>query len=132
MQEIRPLSSFLTPPPGAVSARAAKEQPEEESFGSLLGRELQDAVGPAGADVRFSKHAESRLQTRNITLGAQQMRRLSSAVDRAQEKGVSDSLVVMDSLAFIVSVPGRTVVTAMPVAEAGGHVFTQIDGAVIL
>jgi flagellar operon protein len=129
MQEIRPLSSFLTPPPAGASSRARQE---DESFGDLLSRELGDGSVPDGTAVRFSKHAMLRLETRNITLGQRQMQRLSSAVDRASEKGVSDSLVVMDNLAFIVSVPGRTVVTAMPVDEANSHVFTQIDGAVIL
>lgn len=52
-------------------------------------------------------------------------------MDEASRKGVRDSLVLMNNLAFIVSVPDRTVVTAMPVDEAGANVFTNIDGAVI-
>jgi hypothetical protein len=38
----------------------------------------------------------------------------------------------MNKMAFIVSVPEKTVVTAMPVDEAGDNVFTNIDGAVII
>ncbi|MFR4382765.1 MAG: flagellar protein, partial [Roseburia sp.] len=42
-----------------------------------------------------------------------------------------ESLVVVDSLAFIVNVPSRTVVTAMDQNESENNVFTNIDGAVI-
>jgi flagellar operon protein len=57
------------------------------------------------------------------------MARLSDAVKRAEEKGVRNTLVLMDRNAFIVNVPTGTVITAM----SGGteNVFTQIDGAVI-
>ncbi len=37
----------------------------------------------------------------------------------------------MDSLAFIVNVPNKTVVTAMDQKEAADNIFTNIDGAVI-
>ena len=83
-------------------------------------------------DVTFSKHAAQRLETRSITLGGEELAKLSQAVDKASQKGVRDSLVVMDSLAFIVNVPQRTVITAMPLGEAQGNVFTNLDGAVIV
>jgi hypothetical protein len=38
----------------------------------------------------------------------------------------------MDSIAFIVNVPNRTVVTAMDQTETTTNVFTNIDGAVIV
>jgi len=48
----------------------------------------------------------------------------------AADKGINDSLVMVDDLAFIVNVPSRTVITAL---EAGSdtNVFTNINGAVI-
>jgi flagellar operon protein len=53
-------------------------------------------------------------------------------VEQASKKGVCDSLVLVDSLAFIVNVPSRTVVTAMDQTETNSNVFTNIDGAVII
>ena len=50
---------------------------------------------------------------------------------RAMEKGIKESLVLIDSLAFIVNVPSKTVVTAMDQTETDRNVFTNIDGAVI-
>ena len=47
------------------------------------------------------------------------------------EKGIQESLVMVDSLAFIVNVPNKTVVTAMDQGETEKNVFTNIDGAVI-
>ena len=51
---------------------------------------------------------------------------------QAKEKGINESLVLVDSLAFIVNVPSRTVVTAMDQTETKSNVFTNIDGAVIM
>ena len=41
-------------------------------------------------------------------------------------------LVLVDSLAFIVNVPSKTVVTAMDQTETQSNIFTNIDGAVIM
>lgn len=82
--------------------------------------------------LKFSKHASQRLENRNISLTKEQSERLENGVDRAREKGINDSLVIVDSLAFIVNVPNKTVVTAMDQAETNDNIFTNIDGAVII
>ena len=51
---------------------------------------------------------------------------------KAGEKGIRESLVIVDSLAFIVNVPSRTVVTAMDRTESDDNIYTNIDGAVIM
>ena len=48
----------------------------------------------------------------------------------ARAKGVKESLVCVDDLAFIVNVTNNTVVTAMN--QEDEKVFTNIDGAVIV
>lgn len=83
-------------------------------------------------ELKFSKHASSRLESRNIQLSNEQSERLESGVTKASEKGIRESLVVVDSLAFIVNVPNRTVVTAIDQNETNNNVFTNIDGAVIV
>lgn len=84
------------------------------------------------AELKFSKHASVRLEQRGIQLTAGQMERLSDAAAKAGQKGIRDSLVIVDELAFIVNVPNHTVVTAMESTEAISNVFTNIDGAVIM
>ncbi|MDE6714084.1 MAG: flagellar protein, partial [Lachnospiraceae bacterium] len=51
---------------------------------------------------------------------------------KAGEKGINESLVLMDQFAFIVNIPGNTVITAMDQTETDQNIFTNIDGAVIV
>ena len=55
-----------------------------------------------------------------------------SGTEKAQLKGIRDSLVIVDELAFIVNIPKNTVITAMDSTETNSNVFTNIDGAVIM
>ena len=82
--------------------------------------------------LKFSKHASMRLNERDIILTQNQSTRLENGVDAASKKGINDSLVLVDNLAFIVNVPNKTVVTAMDQTETNSNVFTNIDGAVIM
>lgn len=82
--------------------------------------------------LKFSKHAAGRLNDRGIELSDNQMERLYDGVRRAGQKGIKDSLVIVDELAFIVNIPNSTVVTAMDSTETNDNVFTNINGAVIM
>ena len=109
-------------------SKSNKTQPEQgASFAEVLKEKQKADV----SEVKFSKHASMRLSTRNISLSDQQSERLEAGVEMAEKKGIKESLVVVDSLAFIVNVPSRTVVTAMDQNESENNVFTNIDGAVI-
>ncbi|MDE7253306.1 MAG: flagellar protein [Acetatifactor sp.] len=83
-------------------------------------------------ELKFSKHASGRLADRGIELSNRQLERLSDGVRKAGQKGIKDSLVIVDELAFIVNVPNNTVVTAMNSTETDDNVFTNINGAVIM
>lgn len=83
-------------------------------------------------ELKFSKHAMNRLTDRNITLSKEQLDRLNDGTRKAQEKGIKESLVLMDQLAFIVNVNNNTVITAMDQTETKENIFTNIDGAVII
>lgn len=82
--------------------------------------------------LKFSKHASERLESRNISLSEEQNARLEDGVEQASAKGIRESLVLVDSLAFIVNIPNKTVVTAMDQTETNSNIFTNIDGAVIM
>ena len=56
---------------------------------------------------------------------------MSEGARQAGQKGIKDSLVIVDSLAFIVNVPNNTVITAMDQTNTNENIFTNIDGAVI-
>ena len=79
--------------------------------------------------VIFSKHANERLESRNIELSDVQMNRLNEATKLAASKGIKESLVMLDDYNFIVNSMNYLVVTAIGKHEQ--NVFTNIDGAVI-
>ena len=60
------------------------------------------------------------------------MKRLDEATVRADEKGIKESLMLMDNMAFIVNVKNSTVITAMDQTDNKDNIFTNIDGAVIV
>ena len=99
-----------------------------KSFADILkGKEIEQEAAPS---LRFSKHASQRLSDRNINLSSEQLDRLTEATGKASEKGINDSLVMVDNMAFIVNTGSRTVVTAMDAMDTKSQVFSNIDGAI--
>lgn len=82
--------------------------------------------------LKFSLHAQTRLQQRGIELDVNHLKKLEGAIDQVAAKGAKDSLLVMNDLAFIVNVKSRTVVTALDSSAMNNNVFTQIDSAVVI
>lgn len=107
---------------------SAAKTAEGKSFHDIL----ESSQAKSDGKVRFSKHAAGRLADRNIELTSSQMERLQEGAFRAQQKGIRESLVIVDQMAFIVNIPNQTVVTAMNQNETAENVFTNIDGAVII
>ena len=99
------------------------------SFQEVLEKTKESSTNETVGTLKFSKHANQRLESRNIDLSLNQLDRLQSGTQKAREKGINESLVMVDDLAFIVNVKNNTVVTA--VNDDGDGVFTNIDGAVI-
>ncbi len=108
------------------------ELPERPLFKSVFQNELDR--------LRFSKHAQERLDARRIHLDQSDLSHLQHAVARAEEKGAQASLVLLPAhhhsggrdVAFIVSVKNRMVVTAIDGERLRENVFTNIDSAVIV
>ncbi len=98
----------------------------QQSFAQVLANKKTEEAVP-----KFSKHATNRLSERNIELSDKVIGRLSAGMQAAGQKGINESLVMVDQLAFIVNVKNQTVITALDGKEADQNVFTNIDGAVI-
>ena len=96
------------------------------SFADVLEDKQKEVSVP-----KFSKHAVNRLSERNIEISDGLMERLSAGMQAAGQKGINESLVMVDQLAFIVNVKNQTVITALDGNETDQNVFTNIDGAVI-
>lgn len=108
-------------PPSVRSPSADRAQQSGDAFGTVLER--------ATEGIQLSRHAQKRVDRRDLALDAAQLGRLDSAISRAAEKGARNSIVMLDDLAVVVDVRQRTVVTAMQ--QEGGRVFTNIDSVVI-
>lgn len=93
------------------------------------GASFEEAL--ATASITFSNHAQKRLESRDIRLAGDDLSKLATAVDKATTKGAKDSLVLLDDLAFVVSVKNRTVITAMNLPDFKEGVVTKIDSVVI-
>lgn len=92
---------------------------------------FSDALAQAGNDLRLSRHAQKRVDARDLNLDQGRMDRLNSAVTQAAAKGSRNSVVMLDNLAVVVDVRQRTVVTAMQQQGGSQRVFTNIDSVVI-
>ena len=103
---------------------------KEISFEEIFNQKV-DETGKI-QDLKFSKHASKRLLDRNINLSKEQLGRLEKGAMLSNEKGIKESLVLMDELAFIVNTKSNTVVTAMQKDMDGENIYTNIDGAVLV
>ena len=81
--------------------------------------------------LKFSGHAIGRLADRGVQFTGDKAVRLENAVDVAEKKGSRDSLVLLDELAFVVSVKNRTVITACDTQAMKEGVFTKIDSTIL-
>jgi flagellar operon protein len=93
-----------------------------ETFGEVFDKEL--------TSLKFSGHAQNRLQSRELDMTVSEVFKLEEAVSKAQAKGGNETLVLMNDKAFIVSVKNQTVITVMNREQLNSNVITNIDSAV--
>jgi flagellar operon protein len=110
---------------------ATPNVPAQPRGGPVSGPSFQEALREAAGSLKLSRHAEKRVQRRELDLDGDRMGRLQGAVDRAAEKGARNSIVMLDELAVVVDVRQRTVITAMNQEGGRDRVFTNIDSVVI-
>ncbi|MDR2532492.1 MAG: hypothetical protein LBC82_06585 [Oscillospiraceae bacterium] len=118
--------------PGEAQTPNANTVPETneqgQSFADALRQKLEKTV-----NVEFSNHAIRRLDSRSVDIVENgKLERLNEGARIAAEKGSNETLILVDSTAFIVNVRNNKVVTAMEMEELKGNVFTNIDSTVIM
>lgn len=102
----------------------------------------QDVKQPSGSsfkdilfenqNLKVSKHAKQRMDERNIKLNDTQWNAITEKMGEAKGKGVTDSLVLTNEAALLVSTKNNTVVTAMDREEATSKIFTNINGTILI
>lgn len=97
----------------------------EVDFKSILDSKLK-----SNETVKISGHAQQRMVERGIRLQANDLRLISEGMDKLEQKGGKESLVLYKDMAFIASVKNRTIITAMGNAEV--DTVTNIDSAIVI
>lgn len=114
----------ITPVQGRVTRSQGAPQSDRGTFDQLLQNKINQG------QVKFSKHATDRMNSRGIHFNTAQMQRLETALTQVNAKGGKDSLVMLDNTALVVSVKNETVVTVVDKEQLKNNVFTNIDSAV--
>lgn len=117
----------ITPYKPTAGANQQAKVKSAEKFGSAMAEAIRKNSG-----VTFSAHAVERLQQRNVNLVDEQLQKIEDAMVRARSKGVNSSLVLLGDIALVASVKNNTIITALDKSGMKDHVFTGIDGAVII
>lgn len=107
-----------------LNKKDIKESTSQNSFEDILQNKKQEN------NIQFSKHASLRLINRNLTLSNSQIKRVEQGIQKAKQKGINESLVLVDNIALVVNIKNNIVVTA--IQNNNERVYTNIDGAVIV
>ncbi|MHA6251291.1 TIGR02530 family flagellar biosynthesis protein [Oceanobacillus sp. CAU 1775] len=91
-----------------------------------------EEVLKAESNLKISKHASDRIKERNIEITDKLWQTIGERVQEAKQKGVTDSLVVLNDAALLVSAKNNTVVTAMDRTESLSKTFTNINGTILI
>ncbi|MFR0881539.1 MAG: TIGR02530 family flagellar biosynthesis protein [Oscillospiraceae bacterium] len=125
--DIKRISTPITTGIPHTSPQDVADSVSCRSFKDILQEHIDGSAG-----VNFSRHAMNRVMERNIDLSTENLERLNEGVKLAEEKGLDDTLILLDEAAFIVSVKNNTVITTVNKDEMTGNVFTNIDGTVVI
>ena len=89
-------------------------------------------TGINNKQVNFSRHARNRITSREIKISEKEMMQLKAGIEKAVEKGAKNSLILINKIAYIVSVESKTIVTIIDRESIKEKVFTNIDSAVLM
>jgi flagellar operon protein len=108
--------------------------PAGGAFRDVLRTAQAPAVAPSTSSgpLKFSAHAQQRLESRNIRLTTDDVAKMNAMADKAAAKGAKQSLFMMRDVAMVVSIQNRTVITAVDQNSMKENVFTNIDSAAII
>lgn len=93
---------------------------------------FKDLFKRASEQLVLSKHAKERLDERNIHINDKQWEKITNKVQEAKEKGIQDSLVVLNNATLLVSAKNNTVITALDREESTSRIFTNINGTILI
>ncbi|MCP3761997.1 flagellar protein [Domibacillus sp. A3M-37] len=108
-------------------AKKETSQSVSTSFNETL-----KTISTLSESLTISKHAAQRLNERGIQINENEWNLIGQKLSEAKSKGVTDSLVVLKDAALVASAKNNTIITAMNREEANTHIFTNINGTILM
>jgi len=110
-----------------TSKGSGKVQGSQRTFDEILNQKVAEQT-----KLKFSAHAVRRMHDRNMHPSTAELERLNEGFEKARKKGATSSLILVDDMAYVVSVKNNTVITALDKDAAQGNVFSNIDSVAIV
>lgn len=115
-------------PIGGFSQQKSTEKSKKNvDFKDILKKEINGKEG-----FNISAHAAERLRSRSISLNEQDMKTINEGINKAEQKGCKNSVILYKDLALVTSIKNRTVITAVDKNGAKDNIFTNVDSVLLL
>ncbi len=111
----------------SYNSNSKKTSNNDTSFKDILNKQINEKES-----FVISNHASERLKQRNISFNESDMKNINEGINKAEEKGAKESLILYKDTALITSIRNRTIITAVDKESSKNNVFTNIDSVVIL
>ena len=82
--------------------------------------------------LKFSAHAQKRMESRNITINSDEMKKIEESVAKLRNKGCQDSVILSQDRAYVISIKNNPVVTIVDEGSLKDSVFTNIDSMTLV
>lgn len=128
------MSRFIIPGQnyGKIEIEKNKTPTNKMPASNSSGIKFEDVLKEKTGEVKFSSHAQKRIEERKISIDRGEIEKLEYGIDKLKEKGGRESVVVINDNAYVVSVKNNTVVTIIDEANLKENVFTNIDSMIML
>lgn len=120
-----PIGNFPTVNQNNSRTVGTAENKNHKSFAEILNSQLK-----SNESFSLSKHAADRLK--DVNFNYSDMQKINEGINKAQEKGSKNCLILYKDVALVTSIENRTVITAVDGDRVKDNVFTNIDSVVLI
>ncbi len=115
------------------NVKGISDKKYQNNISPAIRQTARSFAGVLSQTLKISKHASQRLKLQNITLDEKTLERLEGALNKAEQKGLKNDVLILDGdRAYIVNIKNRVVVTVKDVSGLKENIFTNIDGVLML
>lgn len=120
---VYPVGNF--PTNNSNNSQKVRSNSSKQNFADILNSKLAKKES-----FTISKHAADRLK--NVQFDSKDMEKINEIINKAEEKGAKNCLILYKDVALVTSIENRTVITAVEEERMKENIFTNIDSVVIM